>query len=584
MKIELLGKRRAVALLLMVFSAAAAFGAPADGDLREAQYLVAKFRESDARSAERLMDALKRAEGQGVQPKQDLDVIRYDLDLTVDPGEKSVSGVVTMSFSPTKSLGTLKMRLRNNMKVTATGLDSAAVKAGRKGSDIVFKLSPPLVAGSVHEVYVSYEGSPKLTGDLDGGMLFSTHDGTPSATTLSEPFESYSWWPCVEDVTDKFIADIHLTVPPGMVGASNGLLVSTTAVQDGWTRYDWRESYPISNYLVAVNVTNYSTFSQSYTSLDGAVTMPIENYVYPEDLTAAKRNFQRVPRMIEKYAQLCGEYPFLDEKYGMVAFPWGGAMEHQTLTSMGDMLIGGSYDYDLIYAHELAHQWWGDEVTCGTWNDIWLNEGFATYFEVLWGVSHYGITEGRLMGEYYDDGLYNGYLGGQVYVKNGNRPFNDTGAIYEKGGWVLHMLKRVMGEEDFYRALSVYRAAHTFSNATTADFMAVCEEVFGGSLKWFFDQWVYTKKRPIYSVNFSQSGGDLTVTIEQKQKHKIANRTTDRDVYIMPVDLTIFYDDGSEDYATVNNDSRVQNFIFKANGRAVSVAIDEENWILKVVQ
>jgi len=241
-------------------------------------------------------------------------------------------------------------------------------------------------------------------------------------------------------------------------------------------------------------------------------------------------------------------------------------------------------DYDGIYAHELAHMWWGDAVTCATWNDIWLNEGFATYYEMLWLVHHYQGDEGDFMSQYYDDGAYDGYLGGAVYRKNGNQPFADTGAIYEKGAWVLHMLKGVMGEDSFDRALRRYRAAHALGVASTADLRAACEAQYGHPLDWFFDQWVYTPKRPIYRMTTTQGVGQVTVVIEQRQPHKVANRTSDRDVYTMWVPLWFHYSDGSSEIRTVWNNQRSQSFNFAVSKPLESVGLDEGHTILKTLQ
>jgi aminopeptidase N len=573
-----------MAFALLLASPFAAESPRPSADLKDALNEVSKFRVMESlRHAHRIQE-ISRSEGNGVQPGQNLDVQHAELDLRVDPAAKTVAGTVTLTFVATQTLSQVRMRLAPNFKVDATLADGVSKKVRRSKWNIVFPFNPPLAAGSPHTVAVQYSGSPKVYGALDGGMMFTSHgSGVPCATTLSEPFASAAWWPCVEDVTDKFTCDIRLTVPEGMVGASNGKLVAQERSTSGPV-FRWRENYPLPNYLVAVNVTDYVTFEQSYTSLDGATVMPLQHFVYPESLHEAQRHFQRVPAMVRYYAGLCGEYPFLDEKYGMVAFPWGGGMEHQTLTSMGDMLMTGDHTYDMIYAHELAHQWWGDEVTCGTWNDIWLNEGFATYFEALWAVHAYGYSEGDIFSQGYDDGQYNGYLGGSVYVKNGDAPFADTGAIYEKGGWVLHMLRKVMGEEPFFRALRNYRAAHAFGNAVTADLRAATEAEHGSSLKWFFDQWVYTPRRPIYSVSFAPGSGTVAVTITQKQKHKVANRTADRDVYIMPVDLLLSYEDGTRETVTVFNERRAQTFNLTVPKRVSSVALDPDHWILKVVQ
>lgn len=568
-----------IAVLGVLVLGTAAAGAQTEDPIRAA---VERARELHAEEATRL-ERLNSMED-GVQPKQRLDVLHYDLDLRIDPGALTVQGTVAMSFVPTATLKTLRMRLRPPLAVSRASLDRAAVSPQQNGSDLIFTLNPPLQTGTTHVLSVTYGGVPSPPDDFTGGIFFDIHAGTPSATTLSEPFDSFVWWPCVDDVSDKATTDMRLTVPPGMVGASNGKLADTSTTSDGWTVYHWRESYPMANYLLSANVTNYSIFSTNYTSLDRKTRMPIVYYVYPEDLQQASLNFQRVPQMVRTFAGLVGEYPFIQEKYGMVSFPWGGGMEHQTLTSIRDTSASGTGNYDLLFAHELAHQWFGDDVTCATWNDIWLNEGFATYFEIVWGLKTAGMSEGKYMATYYDDGLYAGYMGGSVYLSDGNHPFRDTGAVYDKGGWVLHMLKYVMGTTPFYRALRNYRAAHAYSNASTADLQAACEAVYGKSLSWFFDQWVYTPKRPVYSFTFRQTGNEETVTVTQKQAHRVAHRSTGANVYVMPVRLTLHFSDGTSQIVTVWNDRRTQTFTIPVSKTVSSVGFDEDSRILKVLQ
>ncbi|MGC8762194.1 MAG: M1 family metallopeptidase [Acidobacteriota bacterium] len=544
---------------------------------------VQAFRKAESERAARLLAVLSDPLKYGVQPRQEVDILLTDLDLRLDPGARRIAGTVTFTFRPTASLSRLKLRLHRALSLGPCRLDGALQAVKRKKDDLTFAFTPALPAGTEHTLSVAYQGTPVVSGALGGGMFFSEHDGVPSATTLSEPFDSYAWWPCVDDVADKALARIRLTVPSGMVGASNGTLESHTVNGDGTETWTWFEGYPIANYLIAANVTNYALFTDVYTALDGLTAMPLLHFVYPEDEAAARVNFSRVPEMIGWMAQSCGEYPFLAEKYGMVAFPWGGGMEHQTLTSMGDRFVGGFGNYDEIYVHELAHQWWGDDVTCGTWNDVWLNEGFATYFEALW----IAREEHRSMGEvmaYYDDGRYDGYLGGAVYLKDGDTAFTDTGAIYDKGAWVLHMLRYVVGDDAFFSALRAYRAAHAYGNATTEDLRAAFEAAAGRDLSWFFEQWVYTPKRPVYRVSWSPVSGGVSVTVEQRQKHRIARRTTLRDTYIMPLEVTLHYTDGSAETLSVWNDQRSQTFTLPASKAVASVGLDEGNHLLKVLQ
>ncbi len=523
-----------------------------------------------------------------VQPKQSLDVLHYDMDLALDPAAKTESGTVTMSFRATASLSQVKLRLHRSLRVSATKIDGQpASSTKRKGDDIIFALPASASPGEEHAVTVVFGGNPTWDPKFQGGVIFETHDGNAVAATEAEPFAAYRWWPLVEDVSDKFTFDMRLTVPGGMVGVSNGTLEGVTHNADGTDTYTWHEGYPIATYLVCANVTNYVRFDDSYTSLDGKATMPLNHYVYPEDEAVARQNFATIPDMIRFYAEIAGDYPFLEEKFGQVEVPYPG-MEHQTITAVHQAWVTGTSPYSpgdatLMYAHELAHHWWGDDVTCATWHDVWLNEGFGTYFEALWWAHTKGISEGEAFKVYDLDGAYAGYLKGTVYTANENKPFNDEASVYYKGAWALHMLKKVMGEAPFNGALRAYRAAHHYGSATTADFQAACEGVYGKSLQWFFDEWIYTPYRPIYRVSSTIQTGTCAVTLQQTQKHKIVNRAAGADAYIMPVDITLHFADGTSETHTVQNDQRSQTFSFTTAKAVQSVGFDEDGWVLKVV-
>jgi aminopeptidase N len=539
-----------------------------------------------AAEAKRLEAAFEAA---AVRPHQALDVLHYDIDIALNPTAQTIGGTVTMRFRATASLSVVKMRLYRNLKVTALKVDGqAAASTKRKRDDIQFNLNPAAAEGSEHEVSVSYGGTPTWDNQFLGGVIFATHGSTTVAATESEPFAAYRWWPLVEDVSDKFTFDMRLTVPGGTVGVSNGVLRNHTRNGDGTETYEWHEGYPIATYLVCANVTNYALFTDTYTSLDGSTVMPLDHYVYPEDLAAAQTNFATIPQMIAFYGGIAGDYPFLAEKFGQVEVPYPG-MEHQTITAVHQSWVTGDSGYSpgdatLMYAHELAHHWWGDDVTCGTWHDVWLNEGFGTYFEALWWGHTKDLSEGQAFRAYDLDGAYGGYLKGTVYTLNENKPFADEMRIYYKGAWALHMLKKVMGEGPFYQALRAYRAAHHYGTATTADFQAACEGVYGQSLGWFFDEWIYTPYRPIYHVAFATSGGSCTVTLQQLQKHKIANRATGADTYIMPVDISLHFADGTSETHTVRNDARTQTFTFPVSRAVQGAGLDEDGWLLKVVR
>jgi hypothetical protein len=273
--------------------------------------------------------------------------------------------------------------------------------------------------------------------------------------------------------------------------------------------------------------------------------------------------------MIEFYAGLLGEYPFVEDQYGMSAFPLGGAMEHTANTSYGYGLITGDDYYDWIVAHELAHQWFGDSVSPETWDDVWLNEGFATYAEALW-FEHLG---GKASYQAYMQTLKSSSFQGPVYAPDSL--FSAT--TYDKGGWVLHMLRGVLGPAAFFDALRDWYEANRDGVGSTAELQAVFEVRYGGSLDWFFQSWVYGAGRPVYEHGFSTVDlGDGTfrtyVRVDQVQ--------TGTGLFTMPIPLELVTPSGAET-RTVWNDSSLQVFVLDTAESVAAVNLDPEEWILR---
>jgi aminopeptidase N len=518
-------------------------------------------------------------------PQQTVDVKHYRLQIRLDPASTAIAGTVTIEGEAVAQTSAVNIDAQDNLTIDAVRLDGAAVEFRRRKDFINLDFPESLAAGRKFAIAIDYHGTPVVENRLGGGMLVSRHGAgdTPVMASLSEPFAAPSWWPCVDDARDKATAEIEATVPTGYQAASNGVLVKTETDANR-TTFFWREDFPLSTYLVSVAATDYAKFEDTYTALDGTV-MPLVYYVYPEHLAIAQQKFAVTRRAMEIFAPLFGEYPFLNEKYGMAEFPWSGGMEHQTLTSLGSSVIGSSGTSRSIIAHELAHQWWGDLVTMRTWDDIWLNEGFATYAEVLFFERFSNMNAGELMANSYDDGKMSGRLGGTVTAENLDNPFDDTGAVYTKGAWVLHMLRHILGDQAFFDTLKDYRQRFAYGNASTSDFQRVCEDHYGAKLDWFFTQWIYAEGRPSYKVStdISQSGAQLpyvlSVTVKQKQSQAIPGRS--QSVYVMPLDVTISYGGGQTEKRVVMNDARKQTFTFNLARRPEAVVVDEDNWVLK---
>ena len=420
--------------------------------------------------------------------------------------------------------------------------------------------------GYEFSIEVFYHGEPSPTGF--GSFNFDTYANVDHIWTLSEPYGARDWWPCKDDPSDKADSvDIIVTVPETQIVVSNGLLMEVIDLGDGRKRYHWEERYPISTYLVSVTTYPYTVWHDQYIGINGD-TLSLDYYVYPDHYDDVYDNYLLTDDMMEVFAQRFGEYPFMEEKYGHAEFGRGGGMEHQTITSLG------GYSEWLI-AHELGHQWWGNLVTCASFHHIWLNEGLARFSESIWVENHYGTEAYR---DYWDDHAY--YGPGTIYVEQPSTAaaiFNGN-LSYNKAGWVIHMLRGVLGDSTFFSALKSY--AHNDSLAygavTTEDFQAVCEDVSGLNLDDFFDQWIYGERYPQYAISWEkQDSNELIVTIDQTQNWQY---------FSMPIQLRVILPGDTLDY-TVENSGVYQEYNLGLIGSSsFNILLDPDDWILKEVE
>ncbi len=307
------------------------------------------------------------------------------------------------------------------------------------------------------------------------------------AYTMTEPSDARYWFPCYDDPSNK--ADslrLRIIVPNGFTATGNGILESKQTIGDS-SVFIWFEKHPITTYLIAIAASKYSMFARNYTSkYPPFETFEIQNYQWPADSVRSVYVMRNIELMLECFETYYGKYPF--DKYGhAVVSPFNyGGMEHQTISTIHRNWL--TSDGQSGIAHELAHQWWGDLVTCETWKDIWLNEGFATFSEDLYkeftqGKSAYFNSMNARANYYYN---YNpGYA-----IYNPPQLFN-AAISYYKGALVLNMLRFVLGDSLFFQTLINYRNQFSYSTATTEDFKNVVSSTAGEDFSWFFNQWIY---------------------------------------------------------------------------------------------
>jgi aminopeptidase N len=507
--------------------------------------------------------------------QSNFDVQHYHIVLDIDPNAETIAGRVTAVVEATTGTGNLVFDLVDGLSVDSVLVGGAPMAFTHQNDLVAVTLSSPLSAGEQAQVTIVYAGAPDTPNDVIGGITAFNFDrnrhGSLVVYTFSAPTFARAWWPCKDVLDDKATAHIVVTVPDTLIVASNGVEQQVVDNGDGTQDVSWLESSPIATYLLSLAISNYDVFTHHYRYTPND-SMPVVYYVYPEDRADAEIDFAPTVPMIAFYSGLFGQYPFVDEKYAMAEFDWGGGMEHQTCTSYGARFLTGDNRYDRIIAHELAHQWWGDLITCGDWRDIWLNEGFATYCEALWFENRDG-RQAYL--DYMDDLRYPfGTFPGTVY--DPDYLYNAT--VYDKGAWVLHMLRWVMGDQAFFDALSAYAADNRFAygTATTAEFQELCEGFYSSrsDLDWFFQQWVYREGEPAYTYYWkstaSGSGQRVDVKITQTQSGS---------VYEMPIEIVLEMPTGDL-RATRWNTARTQNYTFETLEPVTGVSVDPDGWIL----
>jgi aminopeptidase N len=525
----------------------------------------------------------------------DTDVLHYVLDIEVFPDTEVITGSNTITVrSLVNNLTQFTFMLRSQYTVTEVLLNgttpASATTPGANSYARRVTLDRPYNAGEEFTVKISYTGVAVARGF--GSIVFG-HQNNNTANprtveTLSEAYFAATWWPCKDgdvflpgDNSDKATMDFSVTAPSIYKTTANGLLHSVTPVSGGKSKYRYITNYPTATYLIAFATTVYNSWTLDYVYPlpgGGTGTMPVEFNIWPVLDTPSNRNAwgQAVP-MLHAFRPFFGEYPFINEKYGIYHFGFGGGMEHQTNSGQGTFGLS-------VTAHELAHQWWGDAVTCKTWNDIWLNEGFATYGEALWEEQRPG-SQGLASYLAAIQARKPSQVSSSVYVYDAsdmNRIFSSTYS-YRKGAWVLHMLRKVVGDQTFYDILAAYRAQYEDSAATTDDFAAIASAVAGRDLTWFFTQWVYGSGAPAYAIGTQAVtiGGEpyLRVRLRQTQNSAWPGAGAPAGYFAMPIDLRVDTGAGSQT-VTLNNDARTQHFLVPAAAAVTGSELDQFGWVL----
>jgi aminopeptidase N len=445
------------------------------------------------------------------------DVKFYFINLNINDSNTYIYGNVTIKAQVQKKpLSYYAAELNDSLAVDSMLINGRKITYKRRKGLLIGEIEKPIKSGAFFEVTIYYKGYAIANGSL-GGVQTKKDDKYHFnvTSTLAESFYASYWIPCKQELTDKIDSVYcYITVPSGRMAASNGLLKRVVELPNHEVRFEWESRYPIDYYLIFAAVSNYRDYSFQVKSMTGKSFL-LQNYIYNNDtcFNDNKADIDKTPAIMNFFESIIGAYPFINEKYGQVMAPIGGGMENQTMTTLVN------FEFSLV-AHELAHSWFGDLVTCADWQNIWLNEGFASYFEYLAVKNLQGEKEGK---NWRNEAikLAKSNLSGSVLVTNDmqyndNRIF-DLGLSYKKGALVLQMLRHEINNDSiFFDIFRSYLAKFKYSNTITDDFKAKVKEKTHVDYGYFFNQWVYGKGYPEFTTSWYYRNDTLYIESFEK--------------------------------------------------------------------
>jgi aminopeptidase N len=486
----------------------------------------------------------------------------YDVREYVDDVKREISGNCEITATSSKDgLRKVQFNFGNDMTISAVRQNGTACTYEHTGDVLEITLLSAVPKGQKFTVKVFYGGKP------DDGLYF-TNKGVYVCSAMEE---AQHWFPCYDLPNDKADrVELKVTCRDDWYVAANGVLKGEKTNPGGTKTFTWVTEKRIATYLISISgAYEYSRFGSSWGDV------PIRYYVFPEHRAAATTCFEYVPKMMNFFSNRFWRYPFEDEKYGVAEAEMGyfGGMENQTCITLNSSYVRPDHTSDHILAHELSHMWWGDCISPGTWKDLWLNEGFATYCDALWEEHDKGKQAFRDRMQIFANSYFAEDSLHRFSVYDPAEPWSAT--VYQKGSWVLHMLRHMMGDEKFFRAWNKYGRDHEFSHAFTYELQRTMEAEYGESLQEFFDDWVYRAGYPIYEYDWTTSGNSVTVNICQVQEQ---NRLTP--LFDMPIDLTITTQGDGTEVETVFVKDRHHSFKFNYGSPVTNVEFDKYGWVL----
>ncbi|MDZ7262931.1 MAG: M1 family aminopeptidase [candidate division KSB1 bacterium] len=522
-----------------------------------------------------------------VQFERKYDTQHIKLILDLDLEQKSLIGDAIITLLPQiDTLRSFQLHAKNMAIQQITLADQRPLSFVADSETVTIHLGQAAQESDTITIVISYFTRPMA------GLYFNLpSDEKPQLPyqiyTHSEPISARYWFPCYDEPDDKVTSEIIATVPDNFFLLSNGRLLSTIHDRKLKTKtFHWYQDLPHATYLMCLTAGEYVEIR------DQVGTTPLQYYVYPQDSLNAANSFAQTPRMLTLFERLFGyRYPWAKYAQIVVADYQAGGMEHTSATTLNDNTIHDrrahlDADSDELVAHELAHQWFGNLVTCRSWTHLWLNEGFATYAEVLYQEFGHGLADAQhaihdLQKTYFElvDPKFPQPIVYEAFLHPDDL-FNHL--TYQKAALVLHMLRNVIGDSLFFASLKTYLQHYAFGVATTADFQQVVSEVSRQNLDWFFDQWLFHGGHPQLTVHsrWLADTRELWLLVQQTQTDSLGLVPL---VYRMPVTVEIVTPK-ERLLHQVWLSSRSDTFKFTCNEAPLMLQFDPENYLLKEVK
>ena len=516
--------------------------------------------------------------------QRNYDTQHIKIELNFDQKEKSISGSATIAVVPLNNdLSSLEFHARD-MEIRDVLLTDQVELAFLADSETVAIALPRTYSTQdTVTIVITYYAQP-TAGFYFNEPLTENPQRPYQIYSHSEPIYARCWFPCYDEPDDKLTSEIIATVSDNFYLLSNGKLLSVDHNRKYRTKtFHWLQDKPHSTYLISIVAGEYNEI------LDKNSDIPLSYYVYKDQVEIAFNSFGKTPKIMEFFQDLFG-YPYPWDKYAQIVIAdyQAAGMEHTSATSLYDRTIHDDRAHldvtsDDLVAHELAHQWFGNLVTCKEWGHIWLNEGFATYAEILFKEFDSGTDEADYA-IYQDQKFYLEMVDPKFYqpivFENFLHPEEMFSYIeYQKAGMVLHMLRYVIGDSLFFTSLKTYLNRFAFQSVVTSDFQQVVEEIGEKKLDWFFDQWLYQGGHPKFVITSKWEPESIEVYLYVRQI-QLDSLGLVPEVFRMPIEVEII-GDTKRINRKIYLKAREDTFKFTFDHRPELIRFDTENWILK---